>query len=94
MALLGSFTKQPREVLDCDVDYATVLAGRTDTISNKTVEVTPAGLTIVSSTIYGNKIKIVVSGGTDAANYKLSVLATSSANLIYEDEINVLVEEV
>lgn len=94
MALLGSFTKQPREVLDCDVDYATVLAGRTDTISNKTVEVTPSGLTIVSSTIYGNKIKVVVSGGTNAVNYKLSVLATSSANLIYEDEINVLVEEV
>lgn len=95
MALLGSFTKQTREVLDCDFDYATVLAGRTDTINNKTVEVSPtAQLSIVSSTIFGNKIKVVVSGGNNNATYKLTVLATSTAGLIYEDEVTVLVEDV
>ncbi len=95
MAILGSFTKQPREILDFDVSYATVLAGRVDTIATKTVEVAPAGLTIVSSTIVGDDlIKVVVSSGTDATSYKVTVLATSSAGLVYEDEVNVLVAEV
>lgn len=94
MALLSSFTKQPREILDFDIDYSTVLAGRTDTISSKTVEVSPSGLTIVSSTLTGNIIKVVVSSGTDSMIYKVTVLATTTAGLVYEDEVNVLVEEV
>lgn len=94
MALLGSFTKQPREILDFDISYTTVLAGRTDTISTKTVEVSPVGLTIVNSTIIDDIIKVVVSSGTDAIPYKVTVLATSSAGLVYEDEVTVLVAEV
>lgn len=94
MALLSAFTKQPREILDFDIDYSTVLFGRTDTITNKTVEVSPVGLTIVSSTITGNIIKVVVSSGTTGTLYKVTTLATSSAGLVYEDEVNVLVEEV
>lgn len=95
MGLLGSFTKQPREVLDCDIDYTTVLSGRTDTITSRTAEVSPSGaLSIVSTTIFGNKIKVIVSGGITNTTYKLTVLATSSAALVYEDEISILVQEV
>lgn len=94
MALLSSFTKQPREILDFDISYATVLAGRSDSIASKTVEVSPVGLTIVSSTLTGNVIKVVVSSGTDSTIYKVTVLATTTAGLVYEDEVNVLVEEV
>lgn len=94
MALLGSFTKQPREVLDCDFDYAAVLAGRSDTIIGKTAEVSPSGaLSVNAGTIFGNKIKYVVTGGANGVTYKMTVLATSTAGLIYEDEINILVEE-
>lgn len=35
-----------------------------------------------------------VNGGLDAATYKLTILATSSAGLVYEDEVAVLVEDV
>lgn len=96
MALLGSFTKQPREVLDCDFTYSTVLAGRTETISGQTAQITPSGaLSISSSNIFdGNKIKYILSGGLTGTTYKLTVLATSTAGLIYEDEINIVVEEV
>ena len=94
MAILGTFNKQPREVLDFDIDYAPVLLGRTDTISSQTSEVAPAGLTIVSTSRNGNKIKVVVSGGTTSVLYKVTVLATSTAGLIYEDEVNILVGEV
>lgn len=93
MALLGSMTKQPREILDFDIDYATALTARSDTLSEKTVEVSPVGLTIVSSTITGSKIKVIVSLGTDAVTYKVTVLATTTAGLVFEDEVNVLVEE-
>lgn len=94
MALLDTFTKQPREILDFDIDYSTVLAGRSDTLTIATVEVAPAGLTATYSGITGNKVKVVVSSGTDAVTYKVTVLTTSSAGLVYEDEVNVLVEEV
>lgn len=94
MAILSTIIKQPREILDFDVNYATVLAGRSDTIVSKTVEVAPAGLTIVSSVIEsGNLVKVVYSAGTDGVMYKITILATSSAGLVYEDEVNVLIEE-
>lgn len=98
MALLGSFTKQPGETLDCDISYETVLAGRSDIIANKSTTVTPAGLTVSTSTITnaGLGIKLVVTGGTDATTYRITVTATSNATppLIYEDEIDVIVDEV
>jgi len=98
MALLGNFTKQPAEVLDFDISYTTVLLGRSDVIVAKDVTVTPSGLVIEASTINGtnNGIKVVVSGGTDAITYTVTVKATSDATpaLIYEDEVTVIVEEV
>lgn len=94
MALIGSFIKQPREVLDFDIDYSAVLAGRTDTITGVTLEVAPSGLTLGSAVVTGNIMKAKVSAGSTTVNYKVTALATSSAGLIYEDEVNVLVEEV
>lgn len=97
MAVLGTFTKQPGETLDFDIDYVDVLAGRVDTIASQSASVSPAGLTIVSTVRNtGNTVvKVTVSGGTASGNYKVTVLATSNAAtpLIYEDEVNVLVEE-
>lgn len=98
MALLGSFTKQPGETLDCDISYETVLAGRADLIVNKSTDVNPIGLTVSTSTIIndGTGIKLVVTGGSDGATYRITVTATSSSSppLIYEDEIDVIVDEV
>jgi hypothetical protein len=94
MAILGSFTKQAREILDFDIDYTTVLAGRSDTISTMTSEVLPTGLTLGALTKSGNVVKQVVSSGTDAILYKVTVLATTTAGLVYEDEVNVLIANV
>lgn len=95
MALLGSFTKQPREILDFDIDYSAVLEGRSDTISGVTLEVSPSGLTLSTPVITGNIMKAKVSAGTDAVTYKVTALATSTpSGLVYEDELDVLVEEV
>jgi hypothetical protein len=98
MALLGTFTKQPAEVLDFSIDYTAVLAGRSDSIVTKAVVSSPAGMTIPSSTITGgNKITVVVAGGTTATTYLVTVTATSNATptaLVYEDEVEVEVLEV
>lgn len=97
MAVLGTFTKQPGETLDFDISYATVLAGRSDTIVTKATVVSPAGMTVAGSTLTGgNLIKVTVTGGTTSVVYKVTITATSNATipLVYEDEVNVLVEEV
>jgi hypothetical protein len=94
MAILGTINKQSREILDFDIDYTTVLAGRSDTISSQTSEVLPVGLTLVSTTRVGNVVKVTIGSGTDTILYKVTVLATTTAGLIYEDEVNVLVGDV
>jgi hypothetical protein len=96
MALLGTITKQPREILDFDVDYSTVLGSRTSTLTTATSEVAPAGLNLTSTTVYApqKKVKVVISGGTDATTYKVTVLTNTDDGLKYEDEITVIVEEV
>lgn len=99
MGLLGSFTKQPREVLDCDISYTATLAGRVDTISGTPItEVSPSevgGLAVDSVTVNGSTVKLVVSDGLNSTGlYKITILTTTTpAGLVYEDEINVLVEE-
>jgi len=93
MAILGTITKQPREKVDFDISYATVLANRSDTMVSGIVEVVPAGLTLSPVTFAGDTAKVTVSAGTDATTYKVTVLATTTAGLIYEDEVTVIVEE-
>jgi len=95
MALLGTITKQPREVIDFDVDYTTALANRPSILQSATSEVTPAGLTLTSTAVYtnANKVKVIVSGGTSGTTYKVTVLTTTNDGLTYEDEANVIVEE-
>ena len=94
MAVLGSITKQPSEILDFDIDYTTVLAGRADTLTTPTVTFSPTGVTAPTPTISGNKVKVVVSAGTDAVTYKATItVLTTPAGLKYEDEVNIVVQE-
>lgn len=95
MAILGTINKQPREILDFDIDYTTVLAGRTSALTTATSEVTPSGLTLTSTTVYASekKVKVVINGGTDLTTYKVTILTNTDDGLKYEDEVNVVVEE-
>ena len=95
MAILGTLNKQPREILDFDINYTTVLAGRTSILTTATSEVTPIGLTLVSTVVYAGdkKAKLVVGGGTTGTTYKVTVLTDTDDGLRYEDEVTVIVEE-
>lgn len=95
MAILGTVTKQPREILDFDLDYSTVLAGRTSALTTASSEVAPVGLTVDSTIVYAQdkKVKVKISGGTDAITYKVTILTNADDGLKYEDEVTVVVEE-
>lgn len=91
--ILGKFIKQPAEVLDYDVDFTDWFSNRTDTPS--TFEVTAeAGITVVGSSISGNIVKVVLSGGASGTRYKTTVRLTTALSLVKEADFQVLVKEV
>ena len=95
MALVGSLTKQPREQIDFQLDYTTALGTRSDTIASVTSEVSPAGvLTVDYAQTAGLLVNVKVSGGNTGTQYKVTILTTSTAGMVYEDEVNIQVEEV
>jgi hypothetical protein len=91
--LLGKFIKQPGEVLDYDVDFSEWFGNRTDTPASHTATA-EAGLTVVSSQLSGNIVKVICSGGVDAVAYKVTVRLTTSAGLIKEVDFQVKIKEV
>lgn len=93
MALLGNCSKQTREVIDFDIDYSTALSGRPDVIISAVAEVYPVGMSVASG-VTGNVVKIIATGGTSGTVYKVTVLTTLDTTLVYEDEVNVFVEDV
>lgn len=95
MALLGTITKQPREKIDFDLSYASVLAGRTDSLATIATEIAPADqLTVEYTQISGTTVKIKLIQGNTGVSYKVTVIATTNNNFVYEDEVTVMVEEV
>jgi hypothetical protein len=97
MAILGIIEKQPREVLDFNISYVTTLANRSDTLASVSTEVSPTTTPVVvnSTTVdAANKlVKVVISAGTDAVSYKVTVMTTTTGALVFEDEVTVVVEE-
>lgn len=96
MAILGDISKQPEEILDFDISYATVMEIRGDTLASATATVSPAGLTIVATTVNPttSRTNVRFSSGTNAIDYKVTVQTTTTSGLKYEDEVMVHVLEV
>lgn len=91
--LLGKFIKQPGETLDYDVDFSQWFSNRTDSPQSHTV-VAEAGITVVSSAMIGPVAKVVLSGGTHDATYKVTVRLTTTAGLLKEADFQVKIKEV
>lgn len=92
MAILARFTKQPTEILDYDVDYGEWFSNRGDLPVSHTV-VVPAGITLQNSQRTGNVVKLVLSGGSDGASYKITVRLTTDTGLVKEADFVVKVKE-
>jgi hypothetical protein len=95
MAVVGTFNKQPSEILDCSINYAPVLPGGVTLSGTPTATVTPSGVTVsgLALTDTNTKLYYKVSGGTDGTPYKITTTVDTSNGLKYEDEVNVVVEE-
>lgn len=91
--ILGKFYKQPTEILDFDVDYTDWFSNRTDTPDTFAVVAEP-GITVVGSTLVGNLVKVILSGGTDGVKYKITVRLTTVAGLVKEADFTVTAQEV
>lgn len=94
MAILGTYVKQPHEVLDYDFDYSEWLPAA-DTIISTSVTA-DAGLTLGSTIIDPTTHRVVkqwVSGGTDNVTYKVQLTATTAGGRVKEIEFKVRVRE-
>ena len=92
-SILGRFVKQPDEVLDYDVDYTDWFTNRTDAASTFTAVAEP-GIVVDSSARTGNVVKVVLSGGTANAQYKVTVKLTTSTGIVKEADFIVKVKAV
>lgn len=92
--ILGRFTKQSAEVRDYDVDFTDWFSNRTDTPLSVAVTA-EAGITIVGTPAINNRtVKIILSGGTNGAKYKLTCRLTTSTGIVREVDFIVRVKDV
>lgn len=91
--ILATYTKQPAEVKDYDIDYSEWLADMNDTLLSAISEVVcttnPADIDLVVSslTTATPRIKLWMSGGTSGAKYKVTVRATTTGGRVDESEL-------
>lgn len=89
---LGSFNKQPVEVVDYDLDYTDWLTAG-DNVASSVVTVDIVTLTIDMVLINDPRVKIWVSGGTDKITYKLTVTTTTDEGRVKQDEFRIKVKD-
>lgn len=93
MAIIGTFTKQPGEILPFKISYVDVLAGRTAT-SITPVMTLPTGLTSPAEVLSGSVYQGFVAGGTHGVDYIVTVVTDIliAGNVTrVEDEVRVKV---
>lgn len=89
--ILGTFTKQPSDTMDYDIDYTDWLTAG-DNVQDAAVTADD-GITVVSTFINDPRIKIWLSGGTDKVTYKVTCTMTSADGRIRQDELKIKVKE-
>lgn len=95
MALIATFEKQPADVLDYDIDYATWLPDN-DAIASAVAAVTPTGGMEVDLTLVvenSTRVKLWVSGGVTGTTYKVEVTVTTDDGRVKQDEVRFRVKE-
>lgn len=94
--ILKTFTKQPAEIQDYDIDFTQYLESMGgDAAESFTTEV-ETGLTLSNSLLTGGVVKVFLSGGTAGKTYKVTVRLTTGVGLVRrvrEAEIAIKVRE-
>ena len=92
MTILGTFIKQPAERESYSIDFTDDL-DPTDELVSATTVVSPSDLTLFSSVVVGNRVKVTVLGGTVPTKYKLTVTATTNEGRVLQDEFIVKIKD-
>lgn len=97
MAILGTFTMQPADQWDYDIDYGEWLP-ESDGLSQDTlptVKITPEGLKAETVTRdYDNKrVKIWLSGGLNGTRHKVEVTTRSWEGRVRQDEFFIIARD-
>lgn len=102
--ILGTFEKQPADVLDYDIDFSAILDGGDALASTGSppvpqplsVTVSPSGLTIGPTFVVedGKAVKQWVSGGNNRQRYKVTLTVTSNAGRVKQVEFVVSVKDI
>ena len=92
MGTRHKFVQQPAEVISYDIDFGPWVEDRNDTVVSHSIDAEP-GLTVTSS-LAGNVVKVIASGGADGAQYKVTVRASTAASLVKEAEFVVRIKDV
>ena len=92
MAILAVFDKQPADVQDYDVSFASWLTNLTDTGASIVVAASP-GITLVSSALSAGVVKVWLSGGTDKNVYTITINLTSTGGRVKQVEFQVKVKD-
>lgn len=91
--ILGSFSKQPVEVLDYDIDCSDWIVSD-DAVVSATATVDGTGLVINSVSVSSPRIKVWLSAGTNGSSYKVTVTITTDDGRIKQVEFRVRVKDV
>lgn len=92
--ILGTFTQQPAETLDYDIDFTDRLAG--DTIASATATISPTGPTMLAPMVIsaGAKTKHWISDCTGGVTYKIEVTATTNGGRVIQAEFKIKCKDV
>lgn len=93
--LLATFTHQPADQLDYDIDYSEWLPSG-DAVASATLQVDKPGLTILDPLVVSDStvLKLWVQSGATAGTYKASVNMTTVLGRIKQDEVKFKVKDV
>lgn len=91
--ILGSFSKQPVEVLDYDIDCSDWIVSD-DLVASATATADGTGLVVDSVFVASPRIKVWLSGGTNGSSYKITVTITTDDGRVKQVEFRVRVKDV
>lgn len=91
---LAKFVQEPNEQKRYVLDYSDWL-DTGETISSVAFSISPAGMTVPSSTIGtpANTVSFFITGGTSGTKYTVEAQITTSAGQVKEDQLVFIVRE-
>lgn len=90
--MLGTVRKRPDDQLDYDVTFERWLSDG-DTITDATATADPDGVNVDRVEVFGDVVKVWLSGGEAGASHKINVTATTAEGRVKEVTFNLRIVE-